>query len=152
MNYRKRDGGTVVSEHELKTSFPNTSFPRPLDVATVAAYGYDPILEGSRPATTPPYERVSSTGVQEIDGVYYTKYTVTTATGDDALAIDNKIATSERSRRDQALSDSDYTQIADKAGLTDSKVTEWATYRQALRDLPTASGWPHTHTWPTKPS
>ena len=28
----------------------------------------------------------------------------------------------------------------------------WKTYRQALRDIPTASGWPHTHTWPTKPS
>ena len=32
------------------------------------------------------------------------------------------------------------------------QVTEWATYRQSLRDLPTASGWPHTHTLPTKPS
>ena len=50
------------------------------------------------------------------------------------------------------LKDSDWTQLADKGGLADSKVTEWATYRQSLRDLPTASGWPHTHTLPTKPS
>ena len=26
------------------------------------------------------------------------------------------------------------------------------TYRQALRDVPTQAGFPHTITWPTKPS
>ena len=57
-----------------------------------------------------------------------------------------------REQRDKLLKDSDWTQLADKGGLSDSKVTEWATYRQSLRDLPTASGWPHTHTLPTKPS
>ena len=65
--------------------------------------------------------------------------------------IDNA-AVGKRSERDELLKDSDWTQLADKGGLADSKVTEWATYRQSLRDLPTASGWPHTHTLPTKPS
>ena len=48
------------------------------------------------------------------------------------------------------LAESDWTQMADTA-LTTEKKAEWATYRQALRDLPDASGWPHTHTLPTKP-
>ena len=41
--------------------------------------------------------------------------------------------------------------MADTA-LSTEKKAEWVTYRKALRDLPTASGWPHTHTMPTKPS
>ena len=36
-----------------------------------------------------------------------------------------------------ALSESDWTQISDSP-LSDSKKTEWATYRQTLRDIPTA--------------
>jgi len=57
-----------------------------------------------------------------------------------------------RAHRDVKLQESDWTQTADKGGLSDSKVTEWATYRQALRDLPTSSGFPDSITWPTKPS
>ena len=41
-----------------------------------------------------------------------------------------------RRLRKELLNDSDRTQLAD-APLTDSKKAEWATYRQALRDLPT---------------
>lgn len=37
--------------------------------------------------------------------------------------------------RNQKLADSDWTQLAD-APLTDAKKTEWATYRQGLRDVP----------------
>jgi hypothetical protein len=29
--------------------------------------------------------------------------------------------------------------------------TEWANYRQALRDIPSQSGFPNTITWPTEP-
>jgi len=40
-----------------------------------------------------------------------------------------------RDRRDYLLSLSDWTQAADSP-LSDLKKTEWATYRQALRNLP----------------
>ena len=40
-----------------------------------------------------------------------------------------------RSERNALLSASDWTQLPDTA-LSDSKKTEWATYRQALRDVP----------------
>ena len=40
-----------------------------------------------------------------------------------------------RSLRNMHLKDSDWTQFVDSP-LTDSKKAEWATYRQALRDLP----------------
>jgi hypothetical protein len=41
-----------------------------------------------------------------------------------------------RQQRDGRLKDSDWTQVPDSP-LSDSKKTEWQTYRQALRDLPT---------------
>lgn len=35
--------------------------------------------------------------------------------------------------------------------MSNDKKTEWATYRQALLDVPEQSGFPETISWPTKP-
>ncbi len=72
-----------------------------------------------------------------------------------------------REKRNAKLQDSDWTQMAD-APLTNSKKTEWATYRQQLRELPNTlqahsgfvseeksnpyDGTCGTGSWPTKPS
>ena len=65
-----------------------------------------------------------------------------------------------RRTRDRLLTESDWTRLDDN-GLSSDKKTEWATYRQALRDLPFTAD-PKldeaydldqsTVTWPTKPS
>jgi hypothetical protein len=55
---------------------------------------------------------------------------------------------SVRNLRDSLLKESDWTQNRD---INLSNDSEWVTYRQALRDLPTQSGWPLDVTWPTKP-
>ena len=142
----------MVGNTALKNLFPNTSFPRIIDEAIVNSLGYDWVYEGGQPSTTPPYESVARDGVEQVSGRWQTKFKVVTADTDGRTSIDTSAAESKRTERDQLLKESDWTQLADKAGLADSKVTEWATYRQSLRDLPTASGWPHTHTLPTKPS
>ena len=56
-------------------------------------------------------------------------------------------------KRNALLAESDWTQFADSP-LTDKKKSEWATYRQALRDLP--QEYPNAISnddiiWPTKP-
>ena len=56
-----------------------------------------------------------------------------------------------RHLRDILLRQSDWTQFTDSA-LTDSKKTEWKTYRQNLRDLPATESDPENATFPTKPS
>ncbi len=43
-----------------------------------------------------------------------------------------------RIQRNELLKESDWTQVADSP-LTETKKTEWATYRQALRDLPSSN-------------
>ena len=51
-----------------------------------------------------------------------------------------------RAERDALLAASDTMALADR--ITD----EWRTYRQALRDLPAAEGFPDSVTWPVAPS
>lgn len=55
-------------------------------------------------------------------------------------------ATEARQWRDMLLNKTDWRASSD---LTLS--TEWATYRQALRDIPSQAGFPNTITWPTEP-
>lgn len=63
-----------------------------------------------------------------------------------------------RQVRNQKLAESDWTQTNDSP-LTDSKKTEWAAYRQSLRDLPETqtpsldeNGQLTGVTWPEKPA
>lgn len=59
-----------------------------------------------------------------------------------------------RRNRNLLLTESDWTQVADSP-LTDSKKAEWVTYRQTLRDLPSAQSSVtdiDNITWPTEPS
>ena len=64
---------------------------------------------------------------------------------------DSDEANYNRGMRDGMLGDSDWTQLPDN--LTESKTQEWATYRQALRDLPSHNNWPHVNEdWPVEPT
>ncbi|MFH4464979.1 tail fiber assembly protein [Vibrio diabolicus] len=56
-----------------------------------------------------------------------------------------------RALRDKLISDTDWTQIPD-APLSDEKKTEFATYRQSLRDIPQNIGNPDDVIWPEKPT
>ena len=60
-----------------------------------------------------------------------------------------------RINRNSLLADSDWTQVGDlvsSGAMTSDKLTEWKTYRQALRDLPANTSDPSDVTWPTKPT
>jgi len=64
-----------------------------------------------------------------------------------ADAADTRIAVAVREERDDKLAETDW--------MANSDVTmsdDWATYRQALRDVPTQAGFPNSITWPTEPS
>ena len=64
----------------------------------------------------------------------------------------DKDFTNIRASRNQRLAGSDWTQGADSP-LTDAKKTEWASYRQELRDYPsTASKVSELSAWPVEPS
>ena len=54
-----------------------------------------------------------------------------------------------RIQRDYLLQKSDYTQLPDFPNI---KKTEWATYRQLLRDIPQTYPTPEEVIWPTEPT
>jgi hypothetical protein len=56
-------------------------------------------------------------------------------------------AVDARTERDAKLTESDWTQVADAP----VDQAAWATYRQALRDIPEQAGFPNEVTWPTEP-
>ena len=81
---------------------------------------------------------------------------------DNAIEAARDHAEEVRNRRTGLLTNSDWTRVDDN-GLSASKKTEWATYRQALRDVPStivSSGIsfkevaddPNHSIWPTEPS
>lgn len=66
----------------------------------------------------------------------------------EAAATESKLV---REQRDRLLAASDWTQGPDSP-LSSAKKTEWATYRQALRDVSSQAGFPTTVEFPEKPA
>jgi len=64
--------------------------------------------------------------------------------------LDEIKSASNRSKRNSLLAQSDWTQANDSPLAAEKKV-EWASYRTALRNLPSSSDWPNV-TFPTEPS
>ena len=64
-----------------------------------------------------------------------------------AAGADDRAAVEIRTERDAKLTQSDWTQVID-APIDQAA---WATYRQALRDIPSQTGFPNEITWPTEP-
>jgi len=65
----------------------------------------------------------------------------------DPGPTEEQIAAQVRGERDRLLTETDWTQVPDAP--VDSAA--WATYRQALRDIPNQSGFPTDINWPEQP-
>ena len=160
MEIRNRETGEVTTVSQFKAQHPNTSFPKQITTEILDGFGYDPVLNGPSATVTAPYGVSVRDGVEQIDGQWFTKFVAgpVFTDNDEATAaeqeaayragIDAKAAENARTERNQKLASSDWTQIADSS----ADATAWATYRTALRDLPSTDGWPHNITWPTEPS
>jgi hypothetical protein len=120
----------------------------------------DPVFEGPQATGGTVYQYSMRQGVeQQSDGKWYTKYVLGPIFTDTAEATaaeqeaaykarkDAEQATAVRADRNKRLADCDWTQLADSP--VDKAV--WATYRQALRDVPAQAGFPWTINWPTQP-
>lgn len=86
--------------------------------------------------------------LEVVDGVIQVKATVE---ADRAAALLQDQKEILRGERNELLKQSDWTQVLDSP-LTDAKKTEWATYRQALRDLPSTTTDFANPVWPSQPS
>jgi len=141
---RKQSDGSVIAIQAFKDANKSVSFPNPLTDESASLFGYNLVLESVKPTPSNVYEEVYRDGCEEKDGKWYQKWILVSG---DINKIDTAKAKDERATRDGLLNATDFYALSDVTMSSDM-----ATYRQALRDLPAASGWPHTHTWPTKPS
>ena len=146
MELRNKETGAVITESEFRAAFPNTSFPEQLTVGLIGDMGFDVVLEGPQAQPTR-YQTAFRDGVEEINGKWFTKYSVADMDDETKAMKDAEHAKSMRDQRTQKLSDSDWTQLADSP----ENKAAWATYRQALRDIPTQAGFPWEVQWPTQP-
>lgn len=146
MELRIRDTGQVMTESEFRSLHPNTSFPPQLTVELLDSFGADPVLNGPQAQPTR-YQVAFRDGVEEINGQWFTKFSVADMDADAIAAVDASQADSVRAERNRKLTASDWTQVADAP----VDQTAWAAYRQALRDVPTQVGFPNEVTWPTEP-
>jgi len=157
MEIRNRSTGALITDSQLRADNPNTSFPKQITAEILDGFGYDPVLNGPAATVSGPYEVSTRDGVEEVKGQWFTKFIVgpVFANSDDETAyrasVDNQAAASVRAERDRKLAACDWTVLTDSP-LTTTKKTAWKTYRQSLRDISAAEGFPHTMEWPTEPS
>ena len=158
MQIRIRETGAVVFDSEFRTyaQTQGAIFGTPLTEEFINQFGGDVVFEGPQASGGTVYQYSQAAGVEQVDGKWYTKYILGPVfTGDTAAADeaaykamkDAEQATNVRNSRTEMLKDSDWTQIADST----ADKAAWATYRQALRDVPTQAGFPWTVTWPDAP-
>ena len=166
MQIRIREIGAVMYESEFRAYTKANGGPSWETTTTevLEALGADVVLEGPQATGGTVYQYSQASGVEQIDGKWYTKYVlgpIFTDTTDDTGNVtsasqheaaykaikDAEQASAVRKSRGDKLADSDWTQVADAP--VDKAV--WATYRQALRDITTQDGFPWTVTWPDAP-
>jgi hypothetical protein len=167
MEIRIRNTGEVMTEITFRTTFKDRVLPKALTEEWLADFagGCDVVFEGPQATTTAPYEFSFRSGVEQIEGKWYTKYilgpvfTDRAAEGDQPAKTaaeqeaeykamkDAEHANSVRNSRNNMLKDSDWTQLADAP----VDKAAWATYRQALRDITAQAGFPWTIDWPVAP-
>jgi len=168
MEIRIRDTGQVMYESEFRTLHQDTSFGSQLTEEAINALGADVVFEGPQATGSTRYQYSQRNGVEQIDGKWYTKYTLGPVFADTAATettpaktaaeneaayiaqIDSNHAKSMREQRDAKLSSSDWTQV-DDSPIGNVVKSQWATYRQALRDVPSQTGFPWEVTWPGVP-
>ena len=160
MQIRLRLTGQVMYESEFRAYQQANGGPSWETTTTevLEALGADVVFEGPQATGGTVYQYSQASGVEQIDGKWYTKYVLgpiftdgeTTAAEQEAAykaQKDAEQAKSVRQNRSDKLADCDWTQVADSP----VDKTAWATYRQALRDITTQDGFPWSVTWPDAP-
>jgi hypothetical protein len=147
MEIRLRSNGAVMTESELRRYCQENDGPSwgQTTPEVLEALGADPVFEGPQAQPTR-YQTAFRDGVEQVNGKWYTKYSVADMDDDAKAAADANQATSVRDERNRKLTETDWRFRSD---LTPSPA--WIDYCQALRDLPEQSGFPWDVTWPTQP-
>jgi len=132
---------------QLRRDNPNTSFPRVVPETTMAAYNMFPVELGVELTFDPLTQKIEAAATPVLtNGKWMLPKTVVALTATEIADMTAGKAQDVRSQRDKLIADTDW------MALSDSTLTPaWAAYRQALRDVTSQAGFPHTVDWPVKP-
>ena len=164
--YRLKSDGSIKTKEELIAANKNMSMPKVWGEGVYEALGIDVVFETPQPSASGAYKTVVRNGVEQnakdqwvqawVEQDMFADTTVddvTTTKAEHEAAyqarLDADAAAAVRSQRDGLLVETDWMGLSDVTMSSD-----WATYRQALRDITTHSNFPHNLTeddWPEKP-
>jgi len=152
--YIKVSGSNVIypySINDLRIDNRNVTFPsnpNNIDVDTLAQFHtYKVVIV---PIDDTDYTKNYNEGTPTQSGsVYVQNWLITSASAEEITERENIQWDMVRSERNILLTECDWTQFQDSP-ISGSKLTEWQTYRQSLRDITNQSN-PFEITWPTKP-
>jgi hypothetical protein len=147
--YRIKSSGEVKTQGEIRQMYPNTSFPKTWSNELVAELGLDVVFETPAPSTTV-YQTAFKDGVEQVDGKWVWKWSISEMDDDAKAAKDAEAAKNVRTTRDKLIAETDWIVIKNLE-LNQNVPGVWEVYRQNLRDIPAQAGFPHNVTWPSKP-
>lgn len=124
---------------KLRRDNPNTSFPKQIPDELLASYSVYPYTRPAAPEYDSLSHHLTDGAFEQVAGAWSLPYVFERQPQDQA---ERNI----RSRRDGLMQETDWMALSDNTVASD-----WATYRQALRDITGQSGFPYEITWPTKP-
>lgn len=128
---------------QLRRDNPNVSFPKNIPEGTLEAFGVYTAKELPRPGYDPDTHYLKASDFYQVEGKWQMHYYL------EPLP-QGQVETTMRDKRDNLLAQSDW--IVSVSYEQQNPVPEdWASYRQALRDVPTQQGFPYEIIWPTKP-
>lgn len=127
--------------HDLLDIFPTT------EAATIHGYELVAVTLLDAPEYDQRTQSISFGVPTQANGVWSVAWVVTNKSPEQLLVELEAKINHVRADRNAKLSASDWTQLAD----AQVNKTAWATYRQALRDIPSQAGFPWDVTYPTAP-
>ena len=153
MTYVKTHDGQVqkfpYTMGDLRKDNPHTSFPRRIPDDMLALYGVFEVEVDTAPAVDEKnYKAVRADVPTYANDVWHLQWSVVEKTPEEKQRYYDAAASRIRSKRDQLIADTDW------MALSDNTLTpEWATYRQALRDITDHANFPwlNDEDWPVKP-
>lgn len=153
MTYVKTEGGVAktypYTTQDLKRDNPNVSFPKIITPSILESFEVFSVTTLDVPDYSKATQKISERDLPDkISNSWVLDWNVSNMSVDEILVYNTKQADLNRQKRNQLLSETDYFALSDV-----TMTSEMASYRQALRDLPSHSNWPNLDEadWPTKP-
>jgi hypothetical protein len=144
--YSPANGSKVANKQEVAVAL---GLEYSEDMTISPSTGWVELTVEDIPTPTSKYQIITS-AIENVDDVWTKTFSITDGDEDHRRNVDTRDTKFMRDKRNALLTQSDWTQMPDSP-LSDAKKAEWATYRQALRDITDDELFPVYASWPVKP-